>query len=92
VWKKNNNVFVPGKMRYRENKVKYLKNRAVAAILAVEDCDDQKVLFELDNGYIFTETSCSPHGTDLAGLNLYVSFDELIKERENVYVRKNKSS
>jgi hypothetical protein len=90
--KKVDNAYVPGEVTHHENKVKHLKDRVIVAIIAVEDTEDQKVLFELDNGYIFIETNFSPIGTGLAGLNLYTSLDELIEYRENVYIRKYKST
>lgn len=58
------------KIEYRENMLKYLVNQKIADFLMFDDYDSVGFL-ELENGYIITEISMSPHGTGMAGLNYF---------------------
>ena len=60
------------KTEYRENKLKYLKNQQVVDFLMFDDSDSVGFL-ELENGYIITAVTMSPHGTGAAGLHYYES-------------------
>lgn len=76
--------YQPYKVEYRENKLKNLKARKIVDFLWYAD-DSEKGLILLDNGYIITETTIAPHGTGLAGLNLYESINDLINAKGNDY-------
>lgn len=69
-----------------ENKLKYIQNKKIKDFLWYED-DSEKGFIELENGYIITETTMSPSGTGLAGLNYFVSIDDLEKRKGNDYKR-----
>lgn len=65
-------------IEYRENELKYLKNQKIVDFLMFEDSDSVGFL-ELENGYIITETTFSPHGTGMAGLTYFqdiIQFEE----------------
>ncbi|RYU92976.1 hypothetical protein [Emticicia agri] len=72
--------YVPYQVEYVENKLKYLKDSRIVDFIWFEESDD-KGFFLLDNGYLITETTMSPSGTGLAGLNYYQTIDAVIEER-----------
>jgi hypothetical protein len=76
--------YQPFKVEYRENKLKNLKDRKIVDFLWYAD-DSEKGFILLDNGYIITETTIAPHGTGLAGLNLYESINDLTNAKGNDY-------
>lgn len=78
--------YQPYKTEFTENKIKYLKNRVIVDVLMFANSHD-KVFLELDNGYILTETTMSPHGTGRAGLNYYDSLQELEAQCGTEYER-----
>jgi hypothetical protein len=54
----------------KENNLKYLKNQKIVDFLMFDDYDSAG-FFELENGYIITETRISPNGTGASGLNYF---------------------
>lgn len=79
------------KTEYRENKLKYLRNQKIIDFLMFENSYSCGFL-ELENGYIITETTMSPHGTGMAGLNYYESLNIFEERCGSDYKRmKNKS-
>ncbi len=60
------------KTKYRENKLKFLKNQKIADFLMFDNSDSVGFI-ELENGFIITETLISPHGTGMTGLNYFDS-------------------
>lgn len=78
--------YEPYKVEHRQNKLKNIKDRKIVDILYYTD-DNEKGLLLLDNGYIITETNIAPHGTGLAGLNLFEDVNELIRLKGNHYFK-----
>lgn len=78
--------YQPYKIEYRENKLKYIKNRKIVDYIWYDD-DSEKGLILLDNGYLITETNFSPHGTGLAGLNYFENLESLKACRGNDYLK-----
>ena len=79
------------KTEYKENKLKYLKGQKIVDFLMFDDSDSVGY-FELENGYIITETIMSPNGTGMAGLNYYDSLKSFEERCGKNYKRlKNKS-
>jgi hypothetical protein len=78
--------YQPYKIEYQENKVKYIQNSKISDFLWYED-ESEKGFFLLDNGYIITETTMSPSGTGLAGLNYYESLAALAESKGQGYLR-----
>lgn len=76
--------YQPYKVEYRENKLKNLKDRKIVDFLWYADAIEKGFIL-LDNGYIITETTIAPHGTGLAGLNLYESINDLTNAKGNDY-------
>ncbi len=62
-----------------DNEMKKLKNLKITDFLMFEDSDSVGYL-ELENGNIITETLTAPHGTGMAGLNVF----ENLKDFENL--------
>ncbi|MCB0648452.1 MAG: hypothetical protein KDC49_17395 [Saprospiraceae bacterium] len=62
------------KTEYSENKLKHLKNQKIVDFLIFENYDSVGFI-ELENGFIITETTMSPSGTGMAGLNYYESLE-----------------
>ena len=78
--------YQPYKVDYRENKLKHIKDRKIIDFLWYDD-DSQKGFILLDNNYLITETNIAPHGTGLAGLNLYENLNDLINVKGNDYFK-----
>lgn len=78
--------YKPYKVEYRENKLKYLKDRKIIDFIWYPD-DTDKGFFLLDNNYLISETSTAPHGTGLAGLNYFESLSSLIDKRGVDYLK-----
>jgi hypothetical protein len=78
--------YVPYKTEYKENKLKHIKGRKITDILWYDD-ESEKSYFLLDNGYLITETTVSPYGLGLAGLNYYESLNDLENEKGNEYFK-----
>jgi len=76
----------PYKVEYVENKFKYIKDRVIKDLITFGD-DDEKYFFELDNGYIITETQFSPNGTGRIGINLYDNLIDITSWKGNEYKR-----
>lgn len=76
----------PYKVEYREKKMKYVKNGKIVDIIMYNE-QGNKVCIQLDNGYIITETTLSPHGTGFAGINYFESFDDLVQRKGADYSR-----
>lgn len=74
------------KVEYRENKLKNIKDRKIIDFLWYED-NSEKGFILLDNGYLITETKIAPHGTGLAGLNLYENLNDLTNAKGNDYFK-----
>jgi len=74
------------KVEYRENKLKYVKNRKIVGFICYKD-DIEKGFILLDNGYLITETTTAPHGTGLVGLNLYENINDLTNAKGNDYFK-----
>jgi len=80
--------YKPYKVEYRENKLKYIKDRKIIDFIWYEDDDYiEKGFILLDNGYLITETTVAPHGTGFAGLNFYESIDDLTNTKGNDYFK-----
>lgn len=82
--KMNIKNYQPYKVEYVENKLKHIKYRKIVDLLWYAD-ESEKGFILLDNGFIITETTIAPHGTGLAGLNLYESLNDLIQSKGNGY-------
>jgi hypothetical protein len=67
------------KTEYKENKIKFIEGAKIVDFLFFEDSFD-KGFFELENGYIITETTISNHGTGSVGLNYYSSLNDFEDE------------
>ncbi|MDR0800940.1 hypothetical protein [Fluviicola sp.] len=78
--------YKPYKVEYRENELKYLKDRKIVDFIWYDDYTEKGFIL-LDNEYLITETTIAPHGTGLAGLNYYKSMNDLTKEKGNEYFR-----
>jgi hypothetical protein len=78
--------YQPFKVDYRENKLKHIKDRKIIDFLWYDD-DSEKGFILLDNGYLITETNFAPHGTGLAGLNLYENLNDLTNAKGNEYFK-----
>lgn len=78
--------YQPYKVEYRENKLKNIKDRKIIDFLWYDD-NSEKGFILLDNGYLITETKFAPHGTGLAGLNLYENLNDLINAKGNDYFK-----
>jgi hypothetical protein len=78
--------YQPFKVDYRENKLKHIKDRKIIDFLWYDD-DSEKGFILLDNGYLITETNFAPHGTGLAGLNLYENLNDLTNTKGNEYFK-----
>ena len=63
-----------------DNEMKKLRNVKIVDFLMFEDSDSVGFL-ELENGNIITETLTAPHGTGMAGLNIF----ENLKDFESRY-------
>jgi hypothetical protein len=74
--------YQPYKTEYKENKAKYIQGAKISDFLWYED-ESEKGLFLLDNGYVITETTMSPSGTGLAGLNYYESCELKVNNGHN---------
>jgi hypothetical protein len=68
--------YQPYKIEYKENKLKYVKDRKITDFIWYSE--EPKGFFLLDNGYLITEKSVAPHGIGV-GLYYYESLDEVIK-------------
>ncbi len=77
--------YKPYKTGYRENILKYLQNKKITDILWYEN-EYEKCLLLLENGYLITETLMAPHGTGMAGLNIFKSTGELQDRRGDDYL------
>jgi len=69
--------YEPYIIEYKENKLKYLKDRIIKDLIKFSG-DDDKFFIELDNGYFFTEINFSPNGTGRIGINLFENIDNII--------------
>jgi hypothetical protein len=78
--------YQPHKIEYKENKVKHILNSKISDFIWYDD-ESEKGLFLLENGYIITETTMSPCGTGLAGLNYYESLADLVESKGQGYLR-----
>ena len=78
--------YQPYKVEYKENKMKYLKDRKIVDFLWYAN-DNEKGLLLLDNGYIITETNAAPHGTGLVGLNVFENINELTNAKGSDYFK-----
>ena len=78
--------YQPYKTEYRKNKAKYIQGSRISDFLWYDD-QSEKGLFLLDNGYVITETTMSPSGTGLAGLNYYESLEDLAESKGNSFQR-----
>lgn len=74
--------YKPYKVEYIENKVKNIKDKKIVDFIWHPD-DFDKGFILLENGYLFSETICAPHGTDLTGLNIFESIEDLAKLKGN---------
>lgn len=75
-----NKAYQPYKIEYRENKIKHIQNAKISDFIWYED-EIEKGFFLLENGYIISETTMSPSGTGLAGLNYYTSLQDLTETK-----------
>jgi len=78
--------YEPYKVEYVENKFKYIKDRAIKDLITFGG-DDEKYFFELDNGYLITETNFSPNGTGRIGINLYENLKDITSWKGNDFKR-----
>ena len=78
--------YEPYKVEYVENKFKYIKDRVIKDLITFGD-DDEKYFFELDNGYLITETQFSPNGTGRIGINLYDNLNDITSWKGNDFKR-----
>jgi len=67
--------YKPYKVEYRENKLKFLRDKKIVNFLMFDDSDSVGFL-ELENGFIITEIQISPHGTGMAGINIYENLSD----------------
>ena len=78
--------YKPHKVEYKENELKHIKDRKIVDFIWYED-ESEKGFFLLENGYLITETMTAPHGTGLAGLNLYKNINDLTHTKGNDYFK-----
>lgn len=78
--------YKPYKVEFRENKLKHLKDKKIIDFIWFSD-DTEKGLLLLENGYLMTETLVAPHGTGLAGLNVFENLEELASRRSDDYLK-----
>lgn len=78
--------YEPYKIEYRENNLKHVKGQKIVDFIWYAN-DSDKGLLLLENGYLITETTASPHGTGLAGLNYFESIADLIEDRGSNYLK-----
>ena len=78
--------YEPYKVEYVENKFKYIKDRVIKDLITFGD-DDEKYFFELDNGYLITETQFSPSGTRRIGINLYENIIDITSWKGSEFKR-----
>lgn len=80
------NEYEPYKVEYVENKFKHIKDRTIKDLITFGG-DDEKYFFELDNGYLITETNFSPNGTGRIGINLYENLSDITSWKGNDFAR-----
>ena len=78
--------YEPYKVEYRENKLKYIKDRVIRDLITFGD-DDEKGFLELDNGYFISETNFSMNGAGRIGINLYDNLNDITKWKGNEFKR-----
>ncbi|MFD2918611.1 hypothetical protein ACFS6H_02745 [Terrimonas rubra] len=78
--------YLPYKIEYQENKLKYIQNRKIVDFLWYED-ESEKGFIELDNGFIITETTIANNGTGLVGLHYYEDYSILLELKGNNILR-----
>ncbi len=78
--------YLPYKIEYQENKLKYIQNRKIVDFLWYED-EIEKGFIELDNGFIITEITIANNGTGLVGLHYYEDHNSLVKQKGNNILR-----
>lgn len=78
--------YLPYKIEYQENKLKYIQNRKIVDFLWYED-EIEKGFIELDNGFIITEITIAHNGTGLAGLHYYKDYNSLVEQKGNNILR-----
>jgi hypothetical protein len=83
--------YQPYKVEYKENKAKYILNAKITDFIYYED-ESEKGFFLLDNGYVITETTMSPSGTGLAGLNYYESLTYLTEAKGSNFKKLSENS
>lgn len=74
------------KVEFHQNKLKHIKNKKIIDFFWYDE-EIEKGFLLLENGYIITETLCSPNGTGQAGLNIYDNIDELISIRGEDFLK-----
>lgn len=78
--------YEPYKTEYQENRLKYIHNAKIKDYLWREN-DGDTGFFELDNGYIISETIMNPRGTGLAGLNSWQNMQQLQNRFSETFLR-----
>jgi len=79
-------AYKPYKTDYRENKLKYIKDRKITDFISYDELGERGYLL-LENIYLITKTNTAPHGTGLAGLNYFESLSELIRLKGNGFIK-----
>ena len=74
------------KTEFRENQLKFLKNKKIIDFLMIKGFDSVGFL-ELENGNIITERAFASHGTGAAGLEFYESIVDFERDNGNEYLR-----
>ena len=74
------------KVEFQRNKLKHIKNKKIIDFIWYAE-EIEKGFLLLENGYIITETLCSPNGTGQAGLNIFDNIDELISRRGQHFLK-----
>ena len=78
--------YKPYKVEYRENKLKYIRNKTIIDFIWFPD-EVEKGYLLLDNGYLISETTVANNGTGLAGLNYYKTIEEIAERYNSKFVR-----
>jgi len=78
--------YAPYKVEFQENRLKHIKDKKIVDFIWYPE-DTEKGLLLLENGYLITETLCAPHGTGLAGLNIFDNIDLLVSQRGGDYLK-----
>lgn len=85
------NIPLPERFRhvvtFHEKRGKYLQNRIITDFIRYTEADPDDAFFELDNGYLFGQVTCTQPGTGYPCVRVYDSLAAVEKRYGKEYVR-----